>query len=263
MRSPIRIAWRSGTIGVKVDECQSCGRIGRHKIERQYRWLEVGPLGILPLGIRHGLECGECWAWSPLGFRQARAGVRSGRMPLPDRPRPHAARTSVWDARRHDLDRVVPSRSLDGGTVYLGVWVLALVIAFGLLVQPGGGTEADYASTSTCLVVVGLADGQPVPTPPVLVSQTLCVLPHNFEPIAKIPLASFGPTATMPPYPLVAEQAGPACAAAVEDAFGSPAPGAPQSVVTGPDPRDWARGERYTWCAAIDPANPWRTSSLR
>jgi hypothetical protein len=88
------------------------------------------------------------------------------------------------------------------------------------------------------------------------------VLPHNFEPLAKVPLASFGPASTVPPYPVVAEQAAPACAAALKDAFGSPAPGGLQAIVTGADPRDWGRGERFAWCAAIDPANPWRTSSL-
>ena len=262
MRSPIRVAWRDGTLGVKLDECPSCGRVGRHKIERQYRWLEIGPIGIVPLGIRHGLECGECWAWSPLGFRQARAGVRSGRMPLPGRPRPHAASAAAAGARMPDFDRVVASRSVDGGTMYLGVWVVALLIAFGLLVQPGGGTEADHAASSTCLVVVGISEGQPVPTPPVLVSETLCVLPHNFEPLAKVPLTSFAPDATVPPYPVVEAQARAACDAAFKAGFGTPVAGGPKAQVMGADPRDWARGERFTWCAASDPAQPWPTGPL-
>ena len=61
----------------------------------------------------------------------------------------------------------------------------------------------------------------------------------------------------------VGAAAGPSCEAALKDAFGSPAPGGLVTVITGPDPRDWDRGERFTWCAALDPANPWRTSSLR
>jgi hypothetical protein len=262
MRSPIRVAWRSGTLAVKVDECRSCGRVGRHKVERQYRWLEVGPVGILPLGMRHGLECGECWAWSPIGFRAARRGVRAGRLPLPDRPRPRSAAAAAAGARTPDFDRVVPSRSLDGGTAYLGVWALLVVIVLGLAAQPGGGTEADHASSSTCLVVVGISEGQPVPTPPVLVSETLCVLPHNFEPLARVPLTSFAPSATVPPYPVVEVQARAACDAAFKTAFGTPAAGGPAAILTGADPRDWARGERFTWCAAADPAHPWPNGPL-
>ena len=262
MRSPIRVAWRSGTVAVKVDECQSCGHVGRHKVERQYRWLEVGPVGIVPLGMRHGLECGECWAWSPIGFREARQGVKTGRLPLPDRPRPRSAAAAAAGLRTPDFDRAVASRSLDGGTVYLGVWALVLVIALGLAVQPGGGSEADHASTATCLVAVGASNGGPVPTPPLLVSETLCVLPHNFEPLAKVPLTSFGPSATVPPYAVVEAQARSACDAAHKAVFGAQVDGGPTAVVIGADPRDWARGERFAWCAAADPAHPWPSGPL-
>jgi len=261
VRSPIRVAWRAGTLGLKVDECQACGQIGRHKVERQYLWFEVGPIGIVPLWMRHGLECGNCWAWTPLGWREARRAGSRGRLPLPRRPRPHTDASVAAGGPRPDFDRVVPSRSLDGGTIYLAVWAVAVAILFGLAVQPKG-VEGTHDPSTTCLVVVGLNDGDPVPTPPVIVSETLCVLPHNFEPLARLPLGSLAPDATIPPYPVVEAQVRTACAAAFTDAFGSPAPAGPVAIVTGADPRDWARGERFTWCAAGDPRTPWLKGPL-
>ncbi len=261
MRSPVRVAWRSGTLGVKLDECPECGHVGGHRLERQYRWLELGPIGIIPLWLRHGLECATCWAWSPLSWRLVRRGVRTGSLPLPDRKRPVATAAVDAGAKAPDFDRVQPSRSLDGGTVYLAVWAVAIAILVGLAVQPTG-IEGESKPTPTCLVVVGLAHGDPVPTPPVNVSETLCLLPHNFEPVARIPLDGFGPTATVPPYPVVARQAQPACQTAFQGAFGSPAAGGPVPVITGADERDWARGDRFTWCAAADPSQGWPTSAL-
>ena len=261
VRSPIRIAWRSGTLGVKVDECSTCGQIGRHKIERQYRWFEIGPVGVVPLWVRHGLECGSCWAWTPLPWRAARRGARTGLLPLPERPRPHNDASVAAGGPRPDFDRVVSSRSLDGGTAYLAVWAIAVAILIGLAVQPGG-VEGTHAPTTTCLVVVGLKEGDPVPTTPIIVSGTLCLLPHNFEPLANIPLVSFAPAASVPPYEVVEPLARSACAAAFKDAFGTPVAGGPVALVTGADPRDWARGDRFTWCVAADPARPWLSAPL-
>ncbi|HEY4753973.1 MAG TPA: hypothetical protein VIH37_11855, partial [Candidatus Limnocylindrales bacterium] len=81
MRRPVRIAWRSGTLGEKFDECPRCGEVGRHLLERQYRWLEVGPIGVVPLGLRHGLECANCRFWTPMSWRQIRRGARTGSLP--------------------------------------------------------------------------------------------------------------------------------------------------------------------------------------
>lgn len=261
VRRPIRVAWRSGTLGVKVDECPACGRVGPHRVERQYRWLELGPLGIVPLGLRHGLECASCWHWTPLPWRAVRRGVRARALPLPGRPRPGSAATCAEGRQTPDLDRVVPVGSLDGGTAYLAVWAVAVAILVGLALQPAGN-ETAHESSSTCLVVVGLAPGQPVPTPPVTVSETLCILPHNFEPLAQVPVQGFGPAATVPPYAAVAAQAAGPCASAFAAAFGSPAPGGPVPLVTGADARDWGRGDRFTWCAAADPSDPWPGAAL-
>ncbi|MFN8629066.1 MAG: hypothetical protein U0838_01715 [Chloroflexota bacterium] len=261
MRSPVRVTWRSAITGVKLDECAACGRVTAHRLVRQYRWLEVGPVAVLPLGLRHGLECGDCWTFTPVAWRTFRAGLKAKTMPLPDRARPHVDQARAAGQPTPDLDRVVPSGGVDGGTFYLGAWAVVIAVAIGLLIQPTG-KEGEYSHSPSCLVAVGVSQGQPVPTPPLTVSETLCVLPHNFEPLVKVPLSSFGPSASMPPYPLVVEQAAPACAAAFRAAFGSPGPDGPVAVITGPDSRDWARGERFTWCAAADPNNPWRTSSL-
>lgn len=261
MRSPVRVAWRSGTLGVKVDECPRCGQVGRHRLERQYRWLEVGPVGVVPLGLRHGLECASCWAWTPMRWVDLRRAVRTRRLPLPDRPRPAAAAAVSDGLPTPDYDRVYPSASLEGGTVYLGLWVVVVAILVGLAVQPQG-VEGEHGSGETCLVVVGLAEGRPLPTPPMIVSPTLCIFPHNFEPLAQVPIAGFGPTATVPPYGVLEPAAMPACRSAFRDAFGQPPPGGPVPVLTGVDPNDWSRGDRFAWCAAADPSRPWLDARL-
>lgn len=260
MRSPVRISWRSGTLGVKVDECPDCGQVGRHRLERGVRWLEAGPIGVLPLGIRHGLECAACWAWTPMGWRDVRRGLRSGTLPLPERPRP-VARATVAAGREADFDRVLRSRGLDGATAYTGIWALVVVILAGLAIQPRG-VEGVYDAGGSCLVVMGVAKGDPLPTPPLTVTPTLCALPHNFEPVGRVPLESFAPAATVPPLEAVLPVAQPVCEAAFRAAFGSPAPDAVELLIIGPDDRDWARGDRFARCAAGDPAKPWLEGPL-
>jgi hypothetical protein len=261
VNGPVRVAWRSGTLGVKVDECPRCGQVGRHRLERQVRWLEVGPVGVLPLGLRHGLECASCWSWTPMRAADVRSGTRTGRLPLPDRPRPVTAAAVAAGGAAPDFDRVLPSRGLDGATAYMGVWLLVVAILVGLALQPKG-IEGAHDSGGSCLVVVGLAPGQPLPTQPLIVSDTLCALPHNFEPVGTVPLTGYAPSATPPPYAAAAEAAAAGCQAAFKAAFGSPPPGGPELVVIGPDPRDWARGDRHVTCAAGDPANAWLPGPL-
>ena len=197
-----------------------------------------------------------------MGWRGLRRATKIGSLPLPTRPRPVTAASVAAGGRVPDFDRVLPSHSLDGGTVYLGMWVAVIAILVGLAVQPRG-VEGTHESGAACLVVVGLSQGQPVPTPPMTVSSTLCVLPHNFEPLAQVPLTGFGPAATLPPYPAILAQAQSACASAFRDSFGSPAPGGPVPLVTGANEQDWARGDRFAWCAAAVPASPWLDHSIR
>jgi hypothetical protein len=261
MRRPVRVTWRSGTLGEKFDECPRCGEVGRHLLERQYRWLEVGPIGVVPLGLRHGLECANCWFWTPMGWRTIRRGVRGGSLPLPDRPRPNTAAAVGAGGPTPDFDRVIPTRSLDGGTVYLGLWVIVLTILGGLYLQPKG-IEGAHDSGGTCLVVVGLAQGQPLPTPPLSVSDTLCVLAHNFEPVAKVPVTGFAPSATPPPYAAVVAITRSECDTAFKAAFGSPGQGGPVAFITGVNLDDWNRGDRFAWCVAKDPKQAWLSDPL-
>ena len=262
MRRPIRLEWRSGTLGQKLDECSACGQVGRHRIERQMRWLVIGPLGVVPLGLRHGMECTACWTWTPLPASVVRRGVRSGSLPLPGRartaPGPAAAGEALPDP---DYDAVTRSRSVDGATSYLFLWLIVVAILVGLRAQPVVPENAT-ADVPLCLVAVGVAPGQPLPSPPFRLTHTLCVFPHNFEPLAT-PAAPFGPTATMPPDGDFGPGVTAACKVAFREAFGEPnASSGPALVILAPDPRSWAAGERYAWCAAVDPAHPWRDMSL-
>lgn len=260
MIRPIRVEWRSGTLGQKIDECSTCGQVGRHRLERQVRWLVIGPVAAIPLGLRHGLECSVCWAWQPLSWRTMWRGLRAGSMPLPDRPRPVVTALVRAGGSGPDLDAVSRSRSVDGATAYVGVWLLVIALLAGLWAQPVAREDANQ-SVPMCLAVVGVEPGAPLPTPPLRVQPKLCIFPHNFEPLAS-PAAPFDATATLPPDGSFGAGVQATCDQAFRAAFGEPGAGGPQLVIIGPDPSAWAAGDRLVWCAAADPANPWRDSVI-
>jgi hypothetical protein len=260
MIRPIRIEWRSGTLGQKIDECGVCGQVGRHRLERQVRWLLIGPIPAIPLGLRHGLECSVCRAWQPLPWRTVRRGLRSGSLALPGRPRPVIAALVGAGRPSPDLDAVSRSRSVDGATAYFGVWVLVILILAGLWAQPVGREDANQ-NVPMCLAIVGAAPGSPLPTPPFRVQPKLCIFPHNFEPLAS-PSAPFDASATLPPDGAFGSGVQATCDQAFRAQFGGPGADGPQLVIIGPDPSAWAAGDRQVWCAAADPANPWRDSVL-
>jgi hypothetical protein len=264
MRSPIRLAWRGGTMAVKLDECPHCGVVDRHRIERQVRWLCIGPIGILPTGVRHGLECFTCRHWEPLAWSAAWPGIRTGRLALPDRPRSAAATTAVLAGQPVDLDRVNRNRSMDGATVTVGVWAIVVAILVGLALQPPAKESVADEHIPWCLKVDGVPLGSPIPslTTSTPVVRTLCVFPHNWEPIAT-PAAPFGPGATLPLGPGFGPEVQAVCEAAYRQAFGRAPGGSPPTLVqVGPGPSSWAAGDRTVWCSVADPAQAWSTTIL-
>jgi hypothetical protein len=264
MRSPVRLVWRGGTMAVKLDECPRCGQVDRHRIERQVRWLSIGPVGILPIGIRHGIECFTCRELQPLPWSVVWRGIRSGRLPLPGRTRTAAATTVGGDGRPLDLDRLTRSRSLDGATVTVGVWAIVVAILVGLALQPPAKETVSDEHVPWCLKVDGVPLGSPIPTltTSTVVVQTLCVFPHTYEPIAT-PEAPFAAGATIPPGPGFGPEVKAACEAAFTRAFGKPAGSTPLWLgQVGPGPKAWAAGTRTVWCVVADPATVWSTSIL-
>jgi hypothetical protein len=263
MWSPIRLIWRGGTMAVKLDECPRCGQVDRHRIERQVRWLSIGPIGILPTGVRHGIECFTCRAWEPLPWSLAWRGIRTGRLPLPDRHRSAAAATTLLAGQPIDIDHVTRSRSMDGATVTVGVWAIIVAILVGLALQPPAKDTTDE-HVPICLKVNGLAPGAPLPslTTGTVVIQTLCVFPHNFEPLAT-PAAPFGPGATLPPGGTFGPEVRAACEAAFVRVFGKPSSGSGLWLgELGPGQGEWAKGNRTVWCVVADQAEPWSTRIL-
>ena len=264
MWSPIRLAWRGGTMAVKLDECPNCGVVDRHRIERQVRWLCVGPIPVLPTGVRHGLECFTCRHWEPMSWSTAWRALRTQRLPLPGRKRSGAATTVLLAGRPMDMDQVKRNRSMDGATVSVGVWTIVVAILVGLAIQPQVTDMTSNEHVPWCLKVDGIALGSPIPslTTSTSVVQTLCVFPHNFEPIATA-AAPFGPGATIPPGPGFGAEVAAACEVAYRAAFGRPASGAsPPLVEVGPGPSPWASGVRSVSCAVVDPAQAWSTTIL-
>lgn len=250
----MRTEWRSAVLGSKTDECGECHRVGPHQLVRQIRWLTIGPIGILPIGLRYGLECGSCDAVTPLPRATVRRGLKDRALPMPDRPRPAVAADPRLDSS--NIDTVTPGGGMDGSTVYLVGWVAVVLLAVGLVLQP---KAPEPVSGPVCLREVGADAGKPLPANPTVfqLTKTPCALAHNFEVLVET-TAAFDGDATQPPNGDVGPAAQATCEAAYQHVFGKASKdGAVELIVLGPDPVAWLKGGRKVDCAAYDPAHPW------
>jgi hypothetical protein len=156
------------------------------------------------------------------------------------------------------------SRSLDGATVSVAIWVMVVAVLVGLAVQPVVKDMTSDEHIPWCLKVDGVALGSPYPTltTSTAVVQTLCVFPHAYEPIAS-PDAAYAPGATLPPGPGFGAQVDAACQAAFTRVFGrAPDGSSPWLGEVGPGPSAWAGGTRRVWCVVADPSQAWTTTIL-
>jgi hypothetical protein len=256
----ISTEWRSASLGAKLDECPHCHRIDRHDLVREVRWLALGPIGVLPIGVRYGMTCSRCEAYTRLPRRTVTDALRTGTLQLPERARPGIAASAVINP--DSVDRVTRGGGLDGSTVYLVTWAVVLLIAVGIAVQPR--PPAPVAGP-TCLREKGAEAGKPLPASAAIFQmiESPCDLPHNFE-VLQLTDAPFDVFATYPPDGDFGDGPQATCESAYQGVFGQPSAGQNvQLVVFGPDPVAWIKGDRKIQCTAWDLVHPWVTGSWR
>ena len=76
-------------LGIKFDECQSCGQVCEHVVGRKTHWAHLFWFPVLFLGFNHGMLCSKCGTWTPIPWQTVRRAMKSGVLHL-DRPRPNA-----------------------------------------------------------------------------------------------------------------------------------------------------------------------------
>lgn len=130
---------RPTLLGTKNDLCATCHVAGPHAIVRIVRWATVFWAPIVPIWVSHKLVCGNCGAQTKLGWRQARAGLRSGSLPLPHRPEFDAYAQKLYDEtyRRpaeSEFDAVTKNPGRDAWDVYLKAWPIVVGVLIAALV---------------------------------------------------------------------------------------------------------------------------------
>jgi hypothetical protein len=101
---------RFTVLGIKIDECQTCGRVCEHVVARKTRWGHLFWIPVLFLGFEHGMACTACASWTPIPWQSVRAAMKSGLLPL-DRRRPNASAALAAEGV-HDDSSVIPSLAM-------------------------------------------------------------------------------------------------------------------------------------------------------
>jgi hypothetical protein len=136
-------------LGVKIDECQTCGRVCEHVVGRKTNWGHLFWFPVLFLGFSHGMICSACRAWTPLPWQTVRAGMKLGLLPL-NRPRPNAAAALAADGS-HDPSLPVPAGVFDRLLVnpkrgFWDVYLKAWPVMVGVLMIAGAVSPRSSAS---------------------------------------------------------------------------------------------------------------------
>jgi hypothetical protein len=123
----------------KQDLCATCGVAGPHAIVRIARWGTIFWAPLFPVWVGHKLVCGNCGAQTKLTWRQARAALRTGALPLPHRTGFDAWAGKVYDEtyRRPieaELDPIVRNPKRDPWNLYLKAWPVVVGVLIAALV---------------------------------------------------------------------------------------------------------------------------------
>lgn len=281
-------------LGVKLDDCASCGQVGRHVVGRKTTWGHLFWLPLLFLGFRHGMLCEACGAWTELSWRKVRTGMKSGSLPL-DRPRPNAPAALVaagadgWAPPLSPdvLDRFVVNPDRGPWDLYGKVWpvaVAALVLIVAFFPRSTSTSLADPKATrGTASTAQGWADlrvgdcfdAADVTGPAVSllpsgggplmagITRVACAGAHTFEVFA---LAA-DPAGLGSPYPgdqVEIDRSDQACAKPFEAYVGIDYQASHlHARIRTPTPLDWGQGDRLFVCALFDPNDARLTGSQR
>ena len=121
-------------LGIKLDECASCGQVCEHVVGRKTNWGHVFWIPVLFLGFSHGMICSTCGVWTPLGWQSVRAAMKLGVLPL-DRPRPNAPAMLAAAAAQEGeppphpaavFDRLIVNQKRGPWDLYLKAWPVLL-----------------------------------------------------------------------------------------------------------------------------------------
>jgi hypothetical protein len=133
---------RGTLLGTKNDLCQTCHVAGPHAIVRVVRWVTIFWAPVAPIWVSHKLICGNCRAETKLGWRQTRAALRSGRMPLHHRANFEAFAQKAYDDNyrrplESEFDPVTRNPNRDAWNVYLKLWpVIVAVLIVAVVLWP-------------------------------------------------------------------------------------------------------------------------------
>ena len=157
---------RFTVLGIKLDECATCGAVCQHVVGRKTTWGHVFWIPVLFLGFSHHLICSKCGASTQLKWQSVRSGMKTGSLP-PDRPRPNAPALLAAAAAQEGTPPPNPATVFDRLHVNpkRGFWDLYLkawpVLVAGLLVvgaiSPRATTATGSGGTSVAPPVYGAA----------------------------------------------------------------------------------------------------------
>lgn len=84
-------------LGLKWEDCRTCGGVTEHTVVRTTTWFHLFRVPILLVAVRHGMQCSRCNTWTKIPWSAARTGVRKGVMPLSlARPSFDELRDDLW-----------------------------------------------------------------------------------------------------------------------------------------------------------------------
>jgi hypothetical protein len=123
--------WTRPTIllAVKNDLCATCSVAGPHAIVRRVHWASIFFVPVLPFWMNHRLVCGSCGAETKLGYRQVRAALKSGNLPLPPRSNYPAFAKALFDANERrpaerEFDPIERNPNRSGWQTYGRLWTV-------------------------------------------------------------------------------------------------------------------------------------------
>jgi hypothetical protein len=130
---------RAIVLASKGDYCATEGTVVAHGIIRIVTFATLFWIPFLPVKVGHLLICDTCGTTQKLGWRQVRAAMSVGLLPLPPRREwPAFARNAFEETgrmpREQELDPVVKNPRRDLWSLYLTAWLLVVPAVIGGLV---------------------------------------------------------------------------------------------------------------------------------
>jgi hypothetical protein len=125
---------RAILLATKHDLCASCGGVTVHAIVRLATIVDIFWIPIAPIWISHTLVCDRCGTRTKLGWRQVRAALASGSLPMPPRPGFPAFARAVFQEtgrtpREAELDPIEVNPRRGPWDLYLKGWALIVPAA--------------------------------------------------------------------------------------------------------------------------------------